>query len=227
MRLSMKFVALSGILLTAPVLASAQAAGRGGMPGAPMGGQMVRGEGPGAGVTQILNARRQLDLTARQVAQLDSIERALFADRARIRTQMQAQGQPMADSLRARVRAGERPLRDEAAREALRGQMVQRRETLRPQMEQLRQRDSAARAAAQRTLTDAQRQQLREVEAERRGYARGQRDSRMGQRPNARFGPRQGMRPQSRMAPRQGVAPQGRMMPREGRPAPRQERRPE
>jgi flagellar biosynthesis/type III secretory pathway protein FliH len=104
----------------------------------------------------MLNARRQLDLTPRQLAQLDSMERVLWTEREKLRTQAR---QAPRDSLRA---------------------------TLRPQMQALRQRDSTARVAAERILTDAQRGKLREMQAERRGYERGRREGGMRQDPRGR-----------------------------------------
>lgn len=135
---------------------------------------------PPAAVTHILNARRQLDLTSRQVAQLDSMERVLWTEREKLRTEAR---QAPRDSVRANMRT---------------------------QMQALRQRDSTSRVAAERILTDAQRGKLREMQAERRGYERGRREGGMrqdarggrqgraqgrmqgGQRPGARPGAMQG-----------------------------------
>ncbi len=49
---------------------------------------------------------------------------------------------------------------------------------MRPVLEQRRTRDSALNAAADRVLNDTQRQRVREMQAERRGYERGLRESR-------------------------------------------------
>jgi len=151
---------------------------------------------PGA-ISRLLDARRQLDLTPRQVAQLDSLERIQFAEHRAFAEQMR----PARDSMQARARSG---ARDPAARDSVRAQARARMEAQRPQMEQRRRRDSALSLAAERVLNDTQRQQVREVQAERRGYERGMRESR-GQR--AGMGPQQ-RRPQG--APQPGMrGPQG------------------
>lgn len=193
MRTQLSTLALAGLILVGSGIASAQAPERAPAARRPMPGAAERGPG----VTEILNARRALDLTPRQVAQLDSIERTLWADRQRVQAQMR----PMADSMRARARRDAAP-RDSASRAALRQQMETQQAAMRPQMDQLRQRDSTARAAADRVLNDTQRTKLREMQAERRGYERGMR---AGREQDARRGPamgRDGRRPQGRqMAP--------------------------
>lgn len=135
-------------------------------------------------VTRLLNLRRQLELTPRQVAQLDSIERVLFSERKAMVERMQGQrralqqqgtqGRPFSpDSMRARM------------------------QQLQPQMAQWRQRDSVALASAERLLTEPQRQKLRELRAYARGRADAQRQSR---------GPRGGQRmPYIQMRPSQGM----------------------
>lgn len=90
-------------------------------------------------ITHLLNARRQLDLTPRQVAQLDSLERIQYAEHEQFDARMEAE---------------------------------------RPQLDQRRRRDSSMSAAAERILNDSQRQRAREMQAERRGYERGVRESR-------------------------------------------------
>lgn len=139
----------------------------------------------GGGVTAILNARRALELTPRQVAQLDSIERGLHAERQRVTAAMR----PAVDSMRQRVREQGVP-RDPAQRQQWQQQAEQRRAAMRPQLEQLRTRDSVATAAAERLLTDAQRGKLREMRAERRGFERGMRAGRGGGRGQPLQGPR-------------------------------------
>lgn len=180
MRTQLKTLALAGVLL-APIAVMAQAPGGRGTPrgpGAP--GAGPRGEMPPSAVTQILNARRALDLTPRQVAQLDSIERTLWAERAALRAQLESQR----DSLR-------------------RGEGQQQARGARPQLQALRQRDSTARVAAERLLTDVQRGTLREMQAERRGYARGHRaGGRLGGRLGGHW--RQGRHPS---APMRGARP--------------------
>lgn len=159
---------------------------------------------PRADATRILNLRRVLDLTPRQVSQLDSIERVQVAARRAMAEQMRARRDSMAGARGAAVGAGAmrqrraagQVLRDSARamtperRAAMRDSMRQRAEArmaeLRPQMQQARQRDSASRAAAERVLNDAQRQRLRELQAEERGRQRGLREARVrGGRPAA------------------------------------------
>lgn len=174
MRITTKFLALAGLVIGIGGDATAQAPGAGAAPRAPQGGPPVRvmlPRGPG-NVTAILNARRALDLTPRQVAQLDSIERVLHTERQRVAER----ARPAMDSLRQRMRT-DAPL-EERQRAELRAQAEQRREAMRPEMERLRQRDSVASAAADRILTDTQRAKWREMQAERRGYERGMREGR-------------------------------------------------
>lgn len=205
MRTTWQVLALAGLIIGVGGEATAQAP-RGGMPPrGPEAGAVRRG--PGGGVTAILNARRQLDLSPRQVAQLDSIERVLHNERK----QVEASLRPAMDSMRARMRSSEgRP--DSAQRVMLRAQAERRRETMRPQMERLRQRDSVSTAAAERILTDAQRTQWRELQAERRGFVRGMQAGRGGGRMMIR-GPRDGRGPQPMRAP-------GMRGPDSARPAP-------
>lgn len=149
--------------------------------GGPGGGQGGAIRQPG--VTRLLHLRRQLELTPRQVTQLDSIERGLFAERKammeriqgeRRALQGQGQGRPVTpDSIRARM------------------------QRFQPQLAQWRQRDSVALASAERLLTEPQRQKLREI----RAYARGRADAmRQARRPRGGpamgpMGPMPGMRP--------------------------------
>ncbi len=201
MRPTLQVLALAGLVIGFGGAATAQQAPAP-APRGPMAGPMAGPVAPraGGGVTAILNARRALDLTPRQVAQLDSIERGLYAERQRV----QAAIRPQMDSMRARLRTQGVP-RDSAARAQMRQQAETRRSALRPQMEQLRQRDSAATAAAQRLLTDAQRAKLREMQAERRGYERGMREGR---------GPGRGPAMRGRQGGREGMVRQQ----RDGRP---------
>ena len=159
---------LLAVAVTLPAVLAAQAP-RGGGPGTPRGG------GPGdrprpAGVTRLLNARRQLDLTPRQVAQLDSIERVVVAERRALQERIR----PSRDSMAQRVRAMRGTSRD-SIRDAVRARV----EALRPQLEQARRRDSSSTAAAERVLTDTQRQKLSEIRAEERGRMRGMREAQM------------------------------------------------
>lgn len=185
MRTQLKTLALAGLLL-APAVAMAQAPVGRGAPRGPGGpGAGPRGEMPPLAVSRILNARRALDLTPRQVAQLDSMERALWAERAKLRAQMEPQRDSLRNSVRQQVQRGARPRQDSAARATMRREAEARMARIRPQMQALRQRDSTMRVAAERLLTDAQRGKLREMQAERRGYERARREA----------GPRGGMRP--------------------------------
>ena len=179
-------LAFGAAMLVAPALLTAQP--RQGAPGGtqPQGrpGAMRRAmdhPGPGAGseragaITQLLNARRELDLTPRQVVQLDSLERIQYAEHEQFNDRMRG----ARDSMMARARVGERP---PAARDSMRAQGRARMEAERPQMEQRRRRDSSMSAAAERILNDGQRQKVREMVAERRGFERGMRASRGGER---------------------------------------------
>lgn len=165
--------AFGAALFVAPALASAQG-GRGAPAGPARGdGTVGRGVGPG-GVTRLLNARRQLELTSRQVAQLDSLERLQYAERRAFQERMR----PVRDSVAQRARTG---ALTPAFRDSMQAQARARREAARPQMEQMRKRDSSLSAAAERVLNDTQRQKVREMQAERRGFERGMRAGR-GQR---------------------------------------------
>ncbi len=138
MRTTTKFLALAGLVIGIGGEATAQSPRGAVASRPPQGGALgaaLASRGPGA-VTAMLNARRQLDLSPRQVAQLDSIERGLHAERQRV-----------------------------AAR-------------ARPAMDSLRQRVVAATAGADRILNDTQRSKWREMQAERRGFARGMRQDR-------------------------------------------------
>jgi hypothetical protein len=123
--------------------------------------------------------RRQLDLTPRQLAALDSIERTL-AERNR----------PVMERLRARrdsmFSGRDREPLSREDRLALRSRL----DSLTPLRREMIRNDSTARAAAMRVLTDSQRVRVREFQAERRGFTRGRMMQRRGMRPD--FGPRGG-----------------------------------
>ncbi|HEX7121116.1 MAG TPA: hypothetical protein VF178_02010 [Gemmatimonadaceae bacterium] len=135
-----------------------------------------RGRGPGAGrnpIAPLIDLRRELNLTPRQLVQLDSIERALIeTNRA-----LMAQYRGRTDSL-PRMRRGQ-TLTDEQRAE-LRAQFEARRDSMRARRSELARNDSIARERAMAVLTDSQRVQVREWQAEQRGFARGRA---MGQRP--------------------------------------------
>lgn len=167
-------------LLVAPTLTTAQG-GRGPdrppRPG-PMAERGPQGQRAG-GITALLDARRELELTPRQVAQLDSLERIQFAERKQFAERMR----PVRDSL---LQSGRL---NPAARDSLRKVAEARREADRPQFEQRRRRDSSLTAAAGRVLNDSQRAKVQVMEAERRGFERG---LRAGQGRDGRNGPPQG-----------------------------------
>lgn len=158
---------------------------------------------PSADATRILNLRRVLDLTPRQVTQLDSIERVQVAARRATGEQLRARRDSMGAQGPQRAQRAQRAqgaqmrqgmMRDSAGRAAMRDSMRDsmqaRMQAMRPQMEEARRRDSVGRAAAERVLNDTQRQQLRELQAEERGRQRGLREARVG----GRQGPRRPMR---------------------------------
>lgn len=122
-------------------------------------------------ITHLLNARRQLDLTPRQVAQLDSLERLQYAEHEQFTARLRG----ARDSIVTRAPSGDRT---PAARDSMQARMRARMEAERPQLDQRRRRDSSMSAAAERILNDTQRQRAREMQAERRGYERGRRESR-------------------------------------------------
>lgn len=147
--------------LALPVIAGAQ----GGPPPRP---EPMRE--PRTGVSRIIDARRELDLTARQLVQLDSIERQQVAERRQLQQRMEARRDSM---------MGQRETLRGADRDSLRAIARRRLEEMRPQMEQARRRDSVSMAAAERILTEPQRQRLREMRAEERGRQRGLQEARM------------------------------------------------
>lgn len=176
-------------------------------------GRMGGPGGPGARgnpVAPLIDMRRQLDLSTRQLVQLDSIERTLLQNNRDVQERLRAR----MDSMRPE-RAG-RALSD-SQRVQMRTQMQARMDSLRPLREQIARNDSTARARAMAVLTDSQRVRVREWQAEQRGFQRGM---------AARRGPapRQGFRgappaPRNRMAP---AAPRGRGV----QPSPMPRRRP-
>jgi len=128
--------------------------------------QAQRGMGPGAGrmggnpVAPLIDMRRELNLSSRQLTQLDSIERTLLqrnqALRERLRTRL--------DTLRPR---GRQSSEEEIA--AFRAQG----DSMRALRNVIVRNDSVARAGAMAVLTDSQRVRVRERMAERRGFAAG------------------------------------------------------
>ena len=126
----------------------------------------MRGMGAGGGrvggnpVAPLIDLRRELDLTSRQLVQLDSIERSLLERnrvlRETLRTRM--------DSMRPRMRDT-----GEAEIQRLRAEG----DSLRALRQVIVRNDSVARAAAMAVLSDSQRVRVRERLAERRGFAAG------------------------------------------------------
>ena len=193
-------VRMAVVALTMLVPAALQAQRVGG-PRGRMGG------GGGNPVAPLIDMRRELNLSGRQLAQLDSIERALLQRndgvRERLRTRL--------DSLRPRTRGGSE---EEIARFRAEG------DSMRALRQVIARNDSVARSAAMSVLTDSQRVRVRERVAERRGFEAGRRSTMRGQRgmregrpgmgprmrgPGGRIGPERGMRPGSGM--RRGGAP--------------------
>lgn len=153
-----------------------------------------RGRGPGAGrnpVAPLIDLRRELNLTPRQLVQLDSIERALIENNRALMTQSRGR----TDSL-PRMRRGQSLTEEQRAE--LRAQFQARRDSMRAVRSEIARNDSTARARAMAVLTDSQRVQVREWEAEQRGFARGRA---MRQRPGLNRGFRG---PPSRWRPPRG-----------------------
>ena len=119
------------------------------------------GDAPGGNpVAPLIDMRRELNLSSRQLTQLDSIERTLVQRNETVRERMRTR----LDSLRPRTRdAGEAEIQRFRA-EA---------DSVRALRQQIVRNDSVARAAAMNVLTDSQRVRVRERMAERRGFAAG------------------------------------------------------
>lgn len=240
---------LGATALMAPALLTAQPpqggpGGRGG-PGGP-GGPAVpgargaqgprRADQPGVDVTALLNARRQLDLTPRQVAQLDSLERIQHAERNKFQESMRVRRDSAMQRQRAaREAQGSANVSRDSLRARMRSQVEAERAAMQPQLEQMRRRDSTFRMAADRVLNDTQRQKVREMQAERRGYERGLREGRGGQGGRgamrdgrggqggrgAMRGGRGGMRPGPNAGPRGPMGPERGPVPPGGARGPR------
>jgi len=173
--------------------------------------QRGMGQGPGRvganPVAPLIDMRRELNLSARQLTQLDSIERTLLQRnqdlRGRLRTRM--------DSLRPR----QRPTSEEEIA-AFRAQG----DSMRALRRVIVRNDSIARAGAMAVLTDSQRVRVRERMAERRGFAAGRQSMMRGGR-RGQPGMRQGgmggrmgmgapgMRMRGRMGGPDGLGPRG------------------
>ena len=133
----------------------------------PLAAQAQRGGGPrmnrmGAGnpVAPLIDMRRELNLTGRQLVQLESIERGLLEPNQVVRQQLRSR----LDSLRPRNRASSE---EEIAAYRAEG------DSMRALRRVIVRNDSTARAAAMSVLTDSQRVRVRERTAERRGLRLG------------------------------------------------------
>ncbi len=147
--------ALLAIAMAVPVAMHAQ---RGGGPGR---------VGIGNPVAPLIDMRRELNLSSRQLVQLDSIERSLLQRNQALRERMRTR----LDSVRPRTRgAGEEEIQRFRA-EA---------DSLRAIRQVIARNDSTARAAAMSVLTDSQRVRVRERAAERRGFEAGRRSNMRG-----------------------------------------------
>lgn len=158
---------LSALLMGLVALPSVTFAQRGAGPG------RMGPDGPGGRgnpVAPLIEMRRQLNLSTRQLVQLDSIERSLLQNNRDLQERLRSR----MDSLRP-----ERPVRamTDSQRVQMRSQrraeMQARMDSLRPLREQIARNDSTARARAMAVLTDSQRVQVREWQAEQRGFQRG------------------------------------------------------
>lgn len=181
---------LPGLLIGLTVLPSVALAQRG------MG---MRRPAPGAGrggnpVAPLIDMRRELNLSSRQLMQLDSIERSLLQGNREVQERLRSR----MDSLRPE-RPGRALTEDERAQ--MRASMRARMDSLRPLREQIARNDSTARARAMAVLTDSQRVRVREWQAEQRGFQRGL-AARRGE-----TGPRQGFRGRQPGARRQMMPP--------------------
>lgn len=127
-----------------------------------MGGGGRAGDGGGGGnpVAPLIDMRRELNLSSRQLMQLDSIERTLLQRNESVRGRLRSR----LDSLRPRTRES-----SEAEIQRYRAEA----DSLRALRQVIVRNDSVARAAAMSVLTDSQRVRVSERMAERRGFAAG------------------------------------------------------
>lgn len=164
-----------------------------------------RGGGPGRvgenPIAPLIGLRRELNLSSRQLVQLDSIERTLLQRNQVLRDRMRTR----LDSVRPRMRES-----SEAEIQRFRAES----DSLRALRQVIIRNDSVARAAAMALLTDSQRVQVRERVAERRGFEAGRQSMMRGGMRG--FRGRQGMegprfrdrRPGGRMGMGMGMGPQ-------------------
>jgi hypothetical protein len=170
----------------------------------PAGLQAQRGAGPRRGggmgnpVAPLIDMRRELNLSARQLTQLDSIERTLLARNRTVRERLQAR-------MDTTMRAGRGQQLTDEQRTVMRARM----DSMRVVRSEIVRNDSTARAAALRVLTDSQRTQVQLRQAERRGFAAGRAAAQRGQR-GFRGGDRPGVRRQAQpMGPRNRMGMRG------------------
>jgi hypothetical protein len=133
--------------------------------------------GPGPGINSvapIIDLRRELNLTSRQLVRLDSIERTLV-DRNQV---LHARVRSRLDSLR--------PKGSITGEEEIQWRRTEG-DSLRALHRLMVQNDSVARGAAMAILTDSQRVQVRERIAERRGFMAGSRRAGRGMRRPPQF----------------------------------------
>jgi hypothetical protein len=159
--------------------------------------------GRGLSATELLNRRRELDLTPRQVARLDSIERAQFAQRRQLGLELQRQRDSLCANRRPCVLSQEE-------RQRFRDQM----ERERPRREAMLRGDSAARSLAFSMLDSTQRGRVQGMRM-RAPMGRGE------------IGPRFRGQDRGFMGPRRGFARPGEFGPRfnRGQMGPRFNRR--
>lgn len=143
-----------------------------------------RGMGPREGrigpnpVAPLIDMRRELNLSARQLVQLDSIERVLAQRNDAIRTRL-------------RTRLDSLPRQRREITEDERQSMRAAGDSMRVLRSGIVRNDSIARAAAMSVLTDSQRVRVRERLAERRGFAAGRMSAQRGGQRGFRRGPGQ------------------------------------
>lgn len=106
--------------------------------------------------TELLERRRDLDLTSRQVARLDSIEREQFSARRAAQARMRQVQDSICGDRRPCVLTPEEAQRFRAQREQMR-----------PQREQMMRTDSAARSRAYAVLDSTQRTRLQSIREQR------------------------------------------------------------
>ena len=162
--------AVFAIAMTMPAAMHAQRGMGGGAGRVGGGGRVGMGGAVGANpVAPLIDMRRELNLSSRQLVQLDSIERTLLTRNQALRERLRSR----LDTLRPRTRESSE---DELARYRAEG------DSLRALRQVIVRNDSVARAAAMNVLTDSQRVRVRERMAERRGFREGRMSTMRGMR---------------------------------------------